>query len=45
MDLLLTFAGHLDDVPCDPPFEKGAVWVLRRNDGKVVQASYLSPPR
>jgi phosphohistidine phosphatase SixA len=46
-ELLLALAGHLDDVPTDPPFAKGSTWVLTRKPGaggKVRTAAYLPPP-
>lgn len=44
VELLAALAGHLDEVADDPPFAKGATWVLRREGGTVVAAEYLKPP-
>lgn len=43
-DLLVALAGHLTDLPGDPPFAKGATWALDRRHGKVTAATYLPPP-
>lgn len=42
--VLLALAGHLDAVSAEPPFAKGSMWVLRRRDGKVSEATYVKPP-
>ena len=43
-EILLTIAGHLDEVGRDPDFEKGSACVLERREGKVVSARYVEPP-
>lgn len=43
-EILVALAGHLDEVPPAPPFAKGAAWVLKRRNAKVVSATYLEPP-
>ena len=44
LDLLVELARHVGDLPSDPPFAKGATWVLERRDGKVDAATYLGVP-
>ncbi|HEX7166086.1 MAG TPA: phosphoglycerate mutase family protein [Acidimicrobiales bacterium] len=42
--LLGALAGHLDGVPDDPPYAKGATWLVEREGGRVTAARYLAPP-
>jgi hypothetical protein len=35
---------HGPALPAEPPFAKGATWVLDEEDGRLVRARYLPPP-